>query len=63
MPATGPNRGAIGFGLQLTGLTLCPVALAFGFADNGPAEWGLLTLAALVFFVGWTLRGGTQAPE
>ncbi len=49
-------------GLQLTGLALCPVALAYGAAGSGPAEWGLLTLAAAVFFAGWALqqRGATQ---
>jgi len=46
----------VGFGLQLTGLACCPLALAFGLADQGPTEWGLLLLGALCFFAGWSLR-------
>jgi predicted acyltransferase len=55
-------RGVCAIALQLTGLGLCPLALAYGFADNGPVEWALLTLAAIVFFAGWSLSQGRR-PE
>jgi hypothetical protein len=52
------NKSAFGIGLQLTGLATCLYALAWGLADNGPAEWGLLAVAVIVFLIGQQLREG-----
>jgi hypothetical protein len=54
------NKSAYGIGLQLTGLATCLLALAWGLADNGPAEWGLLGLAVVMFIAGQSLREGTS---
>jgi hypothetical protein len=52
------NKSAFGIGLQLTGLATCLLALMWGLADNGPAEWGLLGLAVILFIIGQQLREG-----
>jgi len=61
-PSPPHAKGVMAISLQLTGLALCPLALAFGLADNGPAEWGLLITGALCFFAGWSLAQG-RPPE
>lgn len=57
------SRGAVGFGLQLTGMACCPLALAFGLAEQGPAQWGLLVLGAVCFYAGWSLRERVAPPS
>ena len=52
------NKSALGIGFQLTGLATCLYALAWGLADNGPAEWALLGVAVIIFFIGQQLREG-----
>jgi len=58
----GGGRRALGIGLQLTGLALCPLALAYGFADQGPSEWGLLLLGVLAFVAGTSLARRNEDP-
>lgn len=53
------NKSAFGIGLQLTGLATCLYALAWGLADNGPAEWALLGIAVVLFLIGQSLREGS----